>query len=133
MSSKTSGHILVVDDQDNWRKALTCLLGDAGHTVKTAACFEDALDEISHDTFDIVVLDVRLVDADVFNVQGIELLRLLKTQKTVPGMIILTGHPESIRPQVLEEIGDALVLKVPPGSKFDRKGFKDKILKLLGN
>ena len=79
-----------------------------------------------------MVLDVRLVDTDVFNVQGLELLRLVKTQEAAQKTIILTGYPESIRKGVLEEYGaDALVLKVPPGSRFNSRGFTDKVQELL--
>jgi len=132
MNGKTTSHILVVDDQDNWREALTSLLAKEGHTVKTAACFEEAANEISQGTFDLVVLDVRLVDADVFNVQGLELLQVMKSQKTAPRVIILTGYPESIHEGVLEKHGaDALVLKVPPGSRFDSEGFIEQVQELL--
>jgi CheY-like chemotaxis protein len=132
MKTKITGRILVVDDQDNWRKALTSLLSGEGHTVETVACFEEAVEEISQGAFDVVVLDVRLVDTDVFNTQGLELLRLAKAQATAPGVVILTGYPESIRDGILEEYGaDALIFKVPPGSRFDSKGFKEQVWKLL--
>ena len=132
MDNRIACHILVVDDQDNWRAALTSLLSKEGYTIKAVAHFEEAVEEISRGTFDIVILDVRLVDTDVFNVQGLELLRLAKAQEAAPGVIILTGYPESIRDGILEEYGaDALILKVPPGSRFDSKGFKKQIRKLL--
>lgn len=132
MNDKIVGHILVVDDQDNWRDALTDLLAQEGHTVETAACFEEGLSAISQDAFDLVILDVRLVDTDVFNVQGLELLRLVKAQEPTPKVVVLTGYPESIHDRVLEKHGaDALVLKVPQGSRFDSKGFKEQVCELL--
>jgi two-component system response regulator RegX3 len=132
MESRIIGRILVVDDQDNWREALTSLLSTEGYEVRAVSCFEDAAEEISQGVFDVVVLDVRLMDTDVFNVQGLELLRLAKGQEKAPRAMVITGYPESIRDEVLEEYGaDALVLKVPPGSRFDSKGFKERVRELL--
>jgi len=132
MKKKITGRVLVVDDQDNWRKALASLLSKEGYTTKTASCFEAATREISQGTFDLVVLDVRLVDKDIFDVQGLELLQHAKAQESAPRVIILTGYPESIHEGVLEKYGaDALVLKVPLGSRFDSRGFKEQVQKLL--
>lgn len=132
MNSKITGHILLVDDQENWRAALTSLLSIEGHAVEAVASFEDAVGKISQGVFDLVILDVRLVDTDVFNVQGLELLRMAKEQETAPRVIILTGYPESIRDGILKQYGaDALILKVPPGSSFDSRGFKKQVRRLL--
>jgi CheY-like chemotaxis protein len=132
MSNKIAGHVLVVDDQENWRTALASLLSKEGLTVKTSASFEEAVTEITQDTFDLVVLDVRLVDKDVFNIQGLELLQMVKAKEPAPKVIILTGYPESIRDGVLENYGaDALVLKVPPGSRFKSQAFREEVHKLL--
>ncbi|MHA2275153.1 MAG: response regulator [Candidatus Kariarchaeaceae archaeon] len=132
MKTKIKYSILVVDDQDNWREALTQLLSTEGYTIKAVASFKEAKEQIALNIFDLVILDVRLMDIDVFNVQGIELLRLVKDQEPAPKAIILTGYPESIRKGVLERYGaDALLLKVPEGSRFDTKGFKEKVKTLL--
>jgi DNA-binding response OmpR family regulator len=132
MKTETAGRILVVDDQKNWRDALTVLLSAEGYSVKSVAYFEEAEKEIVQGSFNLVILDVRLADADIFNVQGLQLLRLTKRQPDAPPVIILTGYPESIREGVLEEYGaDALILKVPPGSRFDSREFKKQVQTLL--
>lgn len=132
MMDKNAKQILIVDDQDNWRKALEKLLGQEGYIVETVASFKEAKDRILQAVFDLLVLDVRLTDADVFNVQGLELLRLAKSQERVPAVIILTGYPESIRKGVLKRYNaDALMLKVPPGARFDPQAFKNKVRELL--
>jgi DNA-binding response OmpR family regulator len=125
--------ILVVDDQDNWRDALTDLLSDEGYSVKTAAFFDDAISELNRTKFAVVVLDIRLVDIDIFNVQGVELLKVIKSQSYSPKVIMLTGYPESVREGVLDLYGaDDLILKVPPQSRFDTVAFLEKIHKLIG-
>lgn len=133
MSDKVTGHILIVDDQPNWREALMDILTQEGYTVTTAEDFDGAMEALSENMFDLAVLDVRLVDRRVFNVQGLELLRNIKAQeRSSPSVIILTGYPESIRDGVLEEYGaDALLLKVPSGSQFDVEGFKKRVQELI--
>jgi CheY-like chemotaxis protein len=132
MCDKVTGRILVVDDQENWRKVLTTLLTSEGHNVRTVANFEEAERALLQNKFDVLILDVRLEDTDTLNVQGIELLDLAKAQEKVPSVIMLTGYPESIRKGVLDRYkADALMLKVPPGGRFDSQEFKDEVQKQL--
>jgi DNA-binding NtrC family response regulator len=132
MNSQVSGHILIVDDQANWREALTSLLSIEGFHVIAVATFEEAKHMLSQEAFDLIILDVRLSDADTFDVQGIELLRQAKSQTPNPKAIILTGYPESVRSGVPERYGaDAFLLKVPPHLAFDTKGFRETVKRLI--
>lgn len=132
MDKEIKDTILVVDDQKNWRDALVILLDKEGYTVKAVDCFEEAIEELSRGTFALLVLDVRLVDTDTFNVQGLELLREAKMQNPAPKVVILTGYPESIRNGVLEKYGaDALIHKVPLGSRFSPQEFKEQVHEIL--
>ncbi len=132
MCDKITGRILVVDDQENWRKVLTTLLTSDGHNVRAVASFEEAEQALSQGRFDLLILDVRLEDTDPLNVRGIELLDLAKAEEKAPSVIMLTGYPESIRKGVLDRYGaDVLMLKTPPGDRFDSQDFKDKVRKLL--
>lgn len=132
MYSRASRRILIVDDQENWRQALIELLSGEDYIVESLGCFDEAVRAIAAGEFDLIVLDIRLEDEDVFNVQGLELLRLAKNQEKAPKVVVLTGYPDSLRPGILEEFGaDALILKVPPSSKFDTERFKGQIRELL--
>lgn len=129
--TKSKGNILVVDDQVNWRLAITHLLEDT-YQVQTVSSFVAAENIIDNSTFDVVVLDIRLVDEDVFNVGGLALLRKLKTEKPETKVAILTGYPDSIRNEMLESFAvDALLYKAPEGRKFDVAGFRQKISELI--
>lgn len=132
MSNKMRGNILIVDDQKNWRDALTDVLTKEGYAVKTAATFEDALKEISEDKFDLLISDVRFEDKFSSDIQGIELLSVVKSKTGSPRVMMLTGYPESIPDGVLERYNaDDLVFKAPEGSRFDTNGFKEKVQELL--
>jgi DNA-binding response OmpR family regulator len=132
MTENAECHILVVDDQENWRKLLYSLLSEEGYVVDLAADFEQADHAISHRSFDVLVLDVRLKDTDIYNVQGLELLRRAKSQKQNTKVIVLTGYAESIHEGVLDRLGaDALVLKVPSKATFDSHAFRELVYDLL--
>lgn len=133
MSTKRHKRILIVDDQSNWRKMLRTLLEQDGYVVQEAVDFDGAKEKIHSSVFDLLILDMRLVDEDIFNVQGLELLKLAKSRKISPSVIILTGYSEGIREGVLDSLGvDALMLKVPKGGRFNNTEFKQQVRILLG-
>lgn len=127
-SEQTTKKILVVDDQENWRKALTSLLEDHESSVASAQDFETATALLAQGAFDLVVLDVRLVDQDKFNAEGLDLLHHIRATSPATKTVILTGYPESVheKPDV-----DAYIFKVPSGSHFDSRAFKRRIKELL--
>ena len=132
MTKANKAKILIVDDQPNWRDALVSLLSAENYTIKTVSSFDEAVAELDKRLFDIVLLDIRLVDKDIFNVQGLELLKRIKGRYPTTKVAIITGYPESIQTGVLNRYGaNDLILKVPPGSRFDSKEFKERIQKLL--
>jgi FixJ family two-component response regulator len=86
--SRTTPVVLVVDDDDAVRRALTRLIRSAGYSVK---CFGSAREFLEFESFAqgcaCLVLDVGLPDLD-----GLELQRKLNaTNRTLP-IIFLTGQ-----------------------------------------
>jgi len=131
MTGQVEGYILIVDDQQNWREALSSLL-QGQHMVQAAGSFQEAKQAITEFTFDVAVLDVRLIDKDTFNVEGLGLLRIIKERSPGTGVVILTGYPDSVRKEILEEHdADAFFFKVPPGDTFDSAGFRALIQELV--
>lgn len=83
----SSGNVYVIDDDPAMRDSLDFLLGSAGFTVtlfETAVSFLEALPAIA---FGCVVSDVRMPGID-----GIELLKRLKTGTRALPIIVMTGH-----------------------------------------
>jgi hypothetical protein len=61
-------------------------------------------------------------------VQGVELLKVIKSQPNAPKVIMLTGYPESVRDGILDLYhADALILKVPRQASFDPTAFIEQI------
>ena len=79
-----AGHILVVDDEPKNRLLLCELLELYGHLVTEAADGEQALQEVSNDAPDVILLDVMMPGLD-----GLEVCRRLKADPSTAPIPIL--------------------------------------------
>jgi CheY-like chemotaxis protein len=128
MSGRTI-HVLVVDDQENWRSVLRFLLEKEGLYVSEAKNSEEAKDKLAHKNFDLALLDVKLEDDQVFNVEGLDLLNYIKINYPNIKVIVLTGYPKSIGNKKPEQ-ADEFILKAAKDSNF-KEDFQKKIKTLL--
>jgi DNA-binding NtrC family response regulator len=80
-------NILVIDDDESSRVALTLLLRSAGYTVTSAATGTEALDFFSREQFQIVVTDLFLPDSN-----GLDILQRVRKVSTTIEVIVVTGH-----------------------------------------
>jgi CheY-like chemotaxis protein len=88
----SSGRILVVDDLPDVRATLSGLLADEGYLVRSAGSLAEARELVKTERFHIAVLDVRLDESDVDNVDGLNLMREIRTLDPSVAIIILTGY-----------------------------------------
>jgi len=79
--------VLIVDDEDDFREAIIKRLRARKVDVEGADSGQKALDMLTNEDFDVVVLDVKMPGMD-----GIETLRELKLKKPLVEVIMLTGH-----------------------------------------
>jgi len=84
--------VLIVDDLEDWRVALSGLLTEEGYDVHSAASRIKALDAFDAKRFDVAVLDVRLDDSDEANQEGLILMHEIKERRPSVAVIILTGY-----------------------------------------
>lgn len=85
--------VLVVEDNLNWREQLTSILRDEGYAVETASDYVEALGQLRRRAFDLLVVDLRLSDADETNRKGMGLLNDAY-ERQIP-TIIVTGYGTS--------------------------------------
>ncbi|MHC5064470.1 MAG: response regulator [Planctomycetota bacterium] len=78
--------ILFVDDEEGIREGCSSYLRLKGHTVRSAACLEEALLSLSEDEFDLLVSDWRLGD---------EVAASLVERAPCP-CIVVSGFPDEV-------------------------------------
>lgn len=86
--------ILVVDDEEAIRSALSTLLGRLGYEVFTAATGTAALGLVDQREPDLVLLDVVLDERDQSQMSGLEVCRRLRQRSRFIPIIMLTSYPE---------------------------------------
>lgn len=84
---KQPAKILVVDDERAVRMMLEAALRAQGHHVETAGSGAEARASYATDEFDVLLLDLQLGDMD-----GIDILREVKEQWPNTEVILLTAH-----------------------------------------
>lgn len=99
--------ILVVDDDAGVRTLLSTVLGDEGYLVEAVENGKQAVKTCEKSSFDIALIDIELPD-----MKGTELLNKLKRIRPKMIRIIITGHPslESAM-KAVNERADGYVLK----------------------
>jgi DNA-binding NtrC family response regulator len=78
--------ILVVDDEEWVRLALSKLLESDGYAVERSSGGRDAKERIRRSLYDMVVVDLRLADMD-----GVEVLKAAKAQSYDPAVLVVTA------------------------------------------
>jgi DNA-binding NtrC family response regulator len=99
--------ILVVDDDAGVRTLLTTVLGDEGYLVEAVENGKQAVKTCEKSSFDVALIDIELPD-----MKGTELLNKLKRIRPKMIRIIITGHPSlETAMKAVNERADGYVLK----------------------
>ncbi|MEE8348226.1 MAG: sigma-54 dependent transcriptional regulator [Acidobacteriota bacterium] len=86
MNAATQIKVLVVDDEDLFRRSLRKELNRMGYSVRTAETAEKGLKELHSCPPDVVLLDVHLPDQN-----GLQVLGIIKEQHPTVEVIMLTA------------------------------------------
>ena len=99
--------ILVVDDDETIRTTMKVILQDEGYTVDLAASGKEAIQKTQEQSYNVALLDIRLPD-----MEGVELLKLLKDGIPRTRKIMVTGYPSMQNAiSALNKNADAYLLK----------------------
>jgi two-component system KDP operon response regulator KdpE len=99
-------HILVVDDEEQIRRALKSILSTRGYSLELVATGQDALLKAIDTPPDLVVLDLMLPD-----ISGIEVCRELRTWMTAPILVLSVRSNEADKITALDEGADDYLTK----------------------
>ena len=80
--------ILIVDDDENIRNTMKTILEDEGYEVDLASTGNEAIKRTKEAVYNIALLDIRLPD-----MEGVELLKLMKEGIPRTRKIMVTGYP----------------------------------------
>ncbi len=79
--------VLIVDDEESVLELLEDVLADEGFQVRRAENGREALDMIARESFDVVLMDIRMPEMD-----GMEALRRIQEQSRKTGVILMTAY-----------------------------------------
>ena len=87
------GRILIVEDYADWRQLLTGLLQREGYDVADVSTLQEARSQIDQTKdLDLAILDIRLVETDETNEEGMRLLGEIYQRGGFTQVIMITGH-----------------------------------------
>ena len=81
------GKVLVIDDEENICKSCAEVLQDDGYAVTTFTKPNDALKYLRDEDIDLVLLDLKMPEAD-----GIEVLKQLRAHHRETLVVVITGY-----------------------------------------
>ena len=81
-------NVLVVDDEQIVCKSCMKILGRDGHNVQTTLSGRDALRKVEEDKYDVLIADWKMPELD-----GMEVLRIVKKNHPDIILIMITGYP----------------------------------------
>ena len=108
-------HILIVDDDPQYRYGAALSLRRAGYEVSESVNGRDALTRLRKDN----AIDLILIDLDMPEMSGVQLLHVMRRSAVSARVIVVTGRSES--ELVDGVIGDtclAVIGKPADGEKF---------------
>lgn len=122
------GRILIVDDEVRWRDILQETLLAEGYAVDAVSTATDVRLKIKQDLYHLFVFDIRLVDGDPENEDGMQLLKALFDELDLGGAveaIILSAY--GTREQMREAFREYDVADFIDKQDFDNIDFAEQV------
>lgn len=105
-SDAPAARILLVDDNARGLGARKMILADHGYSVDTALNGEEAWELFQQNHFDVVVTDLKMSGID-----GVELIRRIRSADASTGLILLSGFIECLGLSARSAGADELINK----------------------
>ena len=86
---KTSGHVLIIDDEPALRKTLARILQQAGFEVTTAENGEQGISFLESAQFDLAYMDLRMP-----GLSGLDVLNIIHAKYPNLPVILFTAQPD---------------------------------------
>ena len=86
----SKGSILIIDDEQDVRESLEDLLAEEGYALSSASTADEGLRRLSDHLYDLALVDVNLPDGS-----GLDVLRSIKRDSPDTGVIMITAYDSS--------------------------------------
>ena len=100
--------VLLVEDDDYFRDMLIPLLEEKGYATDAAEDGVIAIKKLQSGSYDVIILDRNLPE-----IRGEEILNLIKMQRSSPCVIVITGEGEANTKQEMMFYGADAYLEKP--------------------
>src|ERR1700760_1823934 len=93
-----TGRVLIVEDIPENRSTYEIALSTDGHMVDVAQSRTEALLLLRRKSYDVALVDLRLVENDESNMEGLAVLDALHASGEGTALLVLSGHgtPQSV-------------------------------------
>jgi len=98
--------IVVIEDDQHIRASIARFLAESGHDVETSGTAMAGLEKAVHNSPDLVLLDLGLPDVD-----GTELLKMIRSVSQVPIIIITARGDDEVVVSTLDSGADDYLIK----------------------
>src|SRR5579859_3167720 len=134
MSSLTrQGRILVMDDEEAWREALTEILERKGFRVDTAATLDQAQNLLEENFYHLLVLDLRMDATDQANEDGIQLLKELAKRNLTDTTKVIMLSSFGTKEQTRTVFKDYKITDFLFKDQFNNRTFVEDIRRIFSN
>lgn len=89
--SQQPGHILVVEDQFEVREAISMLLSGQGHRITVSSSPEDALECVTREQYELILLDMNYRRDTTSGTEGLRLLASIRSRGIDAPVIAMTA------------------------------------------
>jgi DNA-binding NtrC family response regulator len=128
--------LLVADDSAEWRAILCAALDNIPRLrASSVSSYAEALDALSKDEYQIIVADLRLLDEDPYNVDGLILLKNIRDADAGISVILTSGYAtlDLVREAMLRYGASDFLLKNPDPNPFTLNAYRRAVLRAANN
>jgi CheY-like chemotaxis protein len=122
--------VLIVDDRKRWQDMLVDAITSRHYTFKIATNYTEARHALEINQFKLAVMDIRLVDADPVNEDGLRLLADIDEAGLDTKVIIVTGYGTPEQREAARQ--NPNFLDFIKKDEFDLATFRDLVRQAVG-
>ena len=123
------GHVLIVDDEKQWRDELVETLDRGGLQADSVPTAAEALERLNQRLYHVLVLDIRMNESDFSNVDGIDLLDDLDRRGLTEATKVIMLSAYGTKEQMRKAFRDYKVADFISKGRFDDQAFLESVQK----